>query len=389
MLKDLEKKYEETENNLNISLNNQARMQLFRQIDSPKQEVSNKADLDFKNDDSQNNNNEDDDGQNNNDDLKGENNDKNNYLADFKIEPIKGKESFMLTSLNRNKLVEENLLKVMDNLDNLENQFSSAKEEKINMVVEEKHCSHQENTQQPKENDYLNTKPIDSSQTNPKDEKNNPNTSVIMNSSKLRLKNLMQNVCDAVNLSKRSINQVEDNYNSKNNKTLSVGFIPANKVFFNEDLEKEINEITRAAENQNNKDEKIANDDHEKLKDEILSNESDDTLKHENQKEKLKDEIRSDESDDSLKHENKKEKFDLVKPEKAAKIRFDEEKNEVMVNLENKERGINNENEGQKSVISEGNEGKENREKMSNSIRSNKHPIPKKKRSSCQNVIFF
>lgn len=357
---------------MDSSLNNQNRIQLLRQIDSPKQEDQENADLHLQNNNQENNNDKD------KEQLISENN--NNYndnnLADFKIEPIKGKETLMLTALNRNKLIEDNFLREQNNFE--KNPLSISRNEIINKH-EEIDCNEQKHAREPEEKEDLYTKQNDLSKLNVKDENNNPNTSVL-NSSKLRLKSVFQNVCDAVNSSRCSDNMDSE---KKNNMKLSVNFNLGgdlnSKMIFNENLKKEINDIGKpaAAEKANSEDKNVSEkNDYLKENIEVKQYDSDDTLKNDNEKEKL---------DENKQAENNK-------PEKASKIKFNEEKNEVVIH-ENKEaiESNNQKNDANISVICERKETKENKDKvdlnLSKASIKSKHPSPKKKRSSCQKVI--
>lgn len=371
LLKEIEKKYNETEKNLNTSMNNQERMGLLKQIDLPKQDDEKNPDLDLKLIVNQNEDNEQI--------IKKNNENEKCELADFKIEPIKGKESFMLTSLDRNKLVDKNFLKGDDNLEN----------ENINNNKESNITSHEMVSKEDKElleiaKVDIMTKSNESNLLTVKDENKNPNTS-IMNSSKLRLKNLMQNVVDSVSSNRSSKVKQADNNKLKLSNCFDL-FINNNndKIYnpiFNDDLIKEINEKNNGETNQLNnisRNQKEAKENLDKVQEnkEIRNYESDDTIKNENDREENK------------YKEDKKE-------EKTSKIKFKEEKNEI-INYQNQDLNDENNNKDNenKSAISERRDTKENHDKIELnlskvSIKSNKHPVPKKKRSSCQKVIFI
>jgi len=282
-------------------------------------------------------------------------------LANFKIEPIKSKESFMLTALNRNKFVDDNLLKDQDDIVNPNSIYKENEENKQNI-------DNNEVKENEKEKENFMTKPNSLNKLNVIDENNNANTSV-MNNSKLRLKNLMHSVVDALSSSRSSAKVKEEKKYLKLGDGLNQ-LIDRNPNFiFNEELKKEIDgEKILAKENLINKKQKEAEENKVIRKDESVN-----MMKNCNEIEKSQN--------------DKVEKPE--KTEKITKIRFNEEKNEVVIHEKNEEN--NKENNQEKSLISEAKDKKQNQEKVhlnlsKVSIKSKQHTVPRKKRSSCQKV---
>jgi hypothetical protein len=330
-------------------------MELLRQINVPEQNSVNfKANLDleiiF----------------NNNIDDPPENKENNKFdLANFKIEPIKEKESFMLTALNRNKFVDDNLLKDQDDKVNPNSIYNENEVNKQNI-------ENNEFKENEKEKENFMTKPNNLNKLNVIDENNNANTSV-MNNSKLRLKNLMHSVVDALSSGRSSAKVKEDKKYLKLGDGLNQ-LIDRNPNFiFKEKLKKEIDgEKILATENLINK--KNVNEQKEAEENKVIrKDDSDNIMKNCNEIEKSQN--------------DKQEKPE--KTEKITKIQFNEDKNEVVIHEKNEENS--NDNNHEKSVISEANHIKENQEKVDLnlskvSIKSKQHPVLRKKRSSCQKV---
>jgi len=317
--------------------------------------------------------------------------DVNSNLDNFKIEPIKAKESLMLTALNSNKFVEENFIKDLEKIENVTSNLKFKKKKTDN--IEFNH------------NNEIDAKLKEDTSNNSKlniEENNNFNNS-FNNNSKLRLKNIHNNseIVDSCKLLKPEICNQED-INKKDFNINENSIKPENHIIvFNQKINNVIDDIK---ENNIIDEKKI-----EELKISIKNNKDGEEIKHdsENSIKEKKDSL-------ILNYNVEQEKLEINSDlfEKK-KIYTDIEKDNIFLNkdvFDNLEKRIENKIEMtekieliiQNNLISNENQfneeenqafiekkilnEKENNNKFNSTI---KNISLKKKRTSCQNVYKY